>query len=430
MQSIRDTNISQSEPFLNKHQVALLNKTREAGMTATMLSLWVSPPLNSEVPLPFSAAHGEAVLYFMQTQHYKPSAAIAAVNQLSALEVSLLPLYFPLGLNGDFIIKNRHVYPFHSPYFHSLFSRLIHRHHLPLQQALMELERLSSSETVVLLDLYRQGLRGKDLRRANVEEACQLYESARNNTVMADSTARDAAKYFVKVFRAGRRFKHLTPFGSLLEACSELLKIKGNLQHADKTDFTSMFFVRGSRRINFLLRHVNEGVRADDYPRAFTPVQKKIYSILRLYYSLQLTATLAEMKGLSDDKLAFMCKYYSHGLYHRRIDGFPHHAAFLESFMKRLGWTPSQAIDNLAPLSSDKLVYFHYLQPFGLTLEQVNVLKPETRYTDRRKDYAIFLIKEKDFAPILAVQEAIVASDEMILEAMQDNHLAPVSPRR
>jgi hypothetical protein len=220
------------------------------------------------------------------------------------------------------------------------------------------------------------------------------------------------------VFRYGIK-NHKPVVQALQEAASELMLIKANVQGHFKSDTQKGVAGISSKKINFLSFYAYSGVRAADCPTVFNKEYRKTMMCLRWVHGFDVPRAIAEMKGLSDDKLLFIRKYFGQGVNHRNLHDFPHNTVFLRSFMKTLHWDPVEAINNLAPLTSNQLVYFYYLQPYGMTLQMTQALTPDSAYSHMRKDVAIFLINEREVNPVDALQTVTTQSEEALSALMR-----------
>ena len=137
---------------------------------------------------------------------------------------------------------------------------LVHQH-LSVPAALAELKKLSSSQIRVLLDLYRDGLHGFDLRslvQPRIENACAVYDKYKsghkNLGFFHDRDCRNTAKYFINFYRKRMRDGRSSR-DALAIAANELEVIDKN-KYVENSGY--------SRTLRFLRRNHPEGMRACD----------------------------------------------------------------------------------------------------------------------------------------------------------------------
>lgn len=400
MQSNHFFQVIEEEEPLNGAQKLLLASTWENGMTETLLRSWVKHPRG------FTASHGEAVYFLVKKLGMLPSIAIREIDGLSQKEVNLFKPYFERGINRKYILANRQYLNFDAPWFGKTLGMLVKKK-VPLPQALLELVDLYDSEIALLHDYYRYGLRGADLKEADLDDAYHVYFQFKIR--INDVACQDALRYFHKVFRQTNR--NYSPLKALREACTELMKIEQDaLNVSGKTV---------SKRIKFLLNSVSQGVRADDYPKEFNAGQKKTYYMLRFWHGERKEDALVKMHGLSDDKIAFMRRYFGRGINHNKLRDFPHHTDYVIAASKRFGWDAVDALDYLAVLTDAQMKYLHYLADYGLKLRDIKILSSEAIYSEMRKDIAILLICEHAMLPVEALSIATSESEEDLVTLLR-----------
>lgn len=394
---------------LNGVQSLLLRYADDFDMTVEVLQSW--KPSHTG----FCAAHGEAVMYLINSKGRNGPAAIREMDNLTANEAALLLEFFTHGVNRNYILKNRMHFQFEHGIFQQTLSYLINKQKLTFQQAEDALKGLCPGQIYMLRDCYRHGLRTEHFARVSLQTVYTVYAAL---SMKEDSLAcTDALRYFRKIFILSNK-KYKTP-GALWLASVELMKVHENALDMDAEDILHRPCGQiTSRRIRFLLRSAYSGIRADDFPAVFNSEQNKTYYSLLLRHTLHKPEALQEMKDLTEDKMIFLRRYFSHGVNYKRLRHFPHHMDCVLAYMKRTQCGAVEALDMLAPLSNGAMQYLHYLGIYGVTINDVKLLPPETVFDSVKVDKIIDLIITKHVPPGEALSLVVVEAnhEDMVAE--------------
>lgn len=443
--------------YFNKPQMELLAKTEKYGMTPAIINAWsrgrteelgylcdkkawgewkavgeylwsakkgkyieFSKASHSAYGLTrdtlFTAQHQAAVEDLICKKNMKPLDAIAEISHISGDEALLIARFLDVGLTNAVLIANRP----HQIYQSSQYERignayyaialdfLIRKQELSLNNAMLELQNLSPSQMKVLVDLYDDGLRGDHIRQAGVVDACKRY--ADMTVTQSNDLYAAWVNYFKKLFRDGVQHGK-TPTEALTNCASQLPKVEvGGYGYG--TDY--------AKTMKFALKYFDRGVRIGDLSLVYAGTEaRKAFASLRILARLSVTDAVAELRGLDADEMTFLRKHYRHGVRNKHLIEIKHDTSDIEFLMKTYELTPLKALEIAHDLTPFQMDYVREFAAHGLTLDEAKSLQLNSGIDRDKIDVALFLVQEKSFSLVMAIQHVAEKSGKDLVDLMK-----------
>ncbi len=315
----------------NKYNNQMMKRTlvdnQAHGMKQVHLDLW-EPYQGKDVEYvpdneKFSDEFRCAITSLIVQKRFSPINAVLEVKDLKASEAASLIKLSDLGINGQFIREHRNQYELTHPNFKSTLHYLVKSEKLSLQDALQEMNTLDAHERYVLTLFYSKGLRGELLRALRASDNGKQFAELFKTMVRATYGINPATvDYLVAVIKADIA-KGMTWQASFEEAAFEA-RVLSN----------AYTFSHAKNRLNFLNRHVKDGVRANHVPVIYDDEKQKAYRVLRWVHRLSVMDALVQMKDLDNDRIRLLRKHFKAGVNHEVLIDFRHSYAVTDALMK------------------------------------------------------------------------------------------------
>lgn len=314
------------------------------------------------------------------------------------------------GLTHDFLIENQNNYCFQDPVFYMALRYFVRKEKLSVLDALSQLKDLRSSEIQILLDLYRDGLRGQHFRRYH------RVNVHRDMDVFAIYQKANAADYFKAVFRSVIK-QNKTPLRAFLAAVNELAVIS-RLKLTESP--------AAAKGMRFLIRHINDGVRARDIGQYFISKKtRNMISYLQIFFNLDIKHALAQVDGLSDDEIHFLKKYFYADVRKNHIKNYPHSLHDVEMIIQelRLYRQPLRTLTDLGELDNNQFNCLCDFVKMGLDIDTVKTYQFPNGYNDAVKDLVLTLVHQKGYDLLIALSAIDTKSEQELQDSLQEETL-------
>ena len=365
----------------------------------------------------FTKGHQAAAVDLICNKKIKPLDAITIISHVSGDEALLIARFLDVGLTNAVLIANRDHQIYRATkhesigdtYYATALDFLIRKQQLSLKEAMHELQYLSPSQMKVLVDLYADGLRGDDIRQVNDADACKKYAD------MMDSHGdwyEFTVEYFKKLFRDN--VHHGKKPAEALMSCTAQLPKDNQLRYS----------AYDTKNKKFALKYFDQGVRESDLSSDFAePEARKAFASLRFLAKLSVADAVAELRGLDVDKMTFLRKHYRHGVRNKHLVDIGHRANDVEFLMRKFDMTPLQALGAAHALTTHQMGYLHAFAGHGLTIDEAKSLQLNDGINRDRRDVALFLVDEKSYGLVNAIQHVAEKSGHELLDLMKEDSL-------
>ena len=293
---------------------------------------------------------------------------------------------------------------------------LVDKRNMHLNEAVAELSNLTAGQTMLLMDFHRDGLRADMIRDANIKELCDVYAQFRTQKSYSqtrlfglnvpDSRHRDAIQTFSRLFR-----------GDISKGRS----ISTALQHINiLAVFLTFTHATESR---FLKRHINLNIRPEEIRTLYSsPEAIKTYYFLRILHHLRIKTALSQLDGLTPRQMIFLRKHYHSGVRNEHLIGYTNHCMDdVEFAMQMFGLSAVDAMAELSELSQHQMAYLRLFATSGLTIADASQLRLSDKFNVDNKGVAAYLVREKDYDLVAAINEVQNKTDEQLVVLMLDS---------
>ena len=365
----------------------------------------------------FTDKHRIAVLQLVTLKHLKPVDAIAAISRLSGYEALMIAEFYDVGLTNQMIINERErqfsisASNWIPSGYQNALKFLVRKHKLTVTNAMAELFALNREQITVLLNFYDFGVRSIDLQPGASKAGCKQYDELATKTVYRRQWFFDVqipyavnpyANYYSRLFHENVK-SGMNPHAAIENCLRAILWVGSDI---DKT--------------KFLNKHLNDGVRYLDLHNMSEI--KKTFNVLHMRHRLPVKAALAEMSGLSAVKTKFLREHYRDGVRKQHlVEITDDHLLYANVVMRAFKLTAIEAITIVSELDIYQLSCLQEFSLSGLTLEQAKSLKLTCEIRDDKRDVALFLVHEKNYNIVDAINMVASKSSQELVELTSQN---------
>jgi hypothetical protein len=142
--------------------------------------------------------------------------------------------------------------------------------------------------------------------------------------------------------------------------------------------------------------------------------------VLKLIHKQSPLEAILQVKGLSEDKAAFLRHHYNDNVNNHALRTFPHHAEFIKYYMKKNDKSAADVMSDLSQLSPNQLLYYYQLEDVGVTYDMAVAMDKYAPYSQVRIDVAKVLICERGVIASDALNEVINHDENDLLEMLRE----------